>query len=64
MKVMTIQDPDGVGLHPSYPARELQQGQPVFTALISHGGGPEGRREEVMVAAAAAAFVGVKGQGG
>ena len=63
MKVKTIQDRDGVGLRPSYPARELQQGQPAFMALISHEGGPKGRREGVMVAAAAAVVVGVKGQG-
>ena len=60
---LIIQDRDSKQLGSYSPARELQQGQPVFTALISHEGGPEGRREEVVVAAAAVVLVGVRGQG-
>ncbi len=50
---LIIQDRDCTQLGSSSPARELQQGQPFFIALISHAGGPEGRREEVILAASA-----------
>ncbi len=60
---LIIQDRDCTQLGSYSPARELQQGQLTFTALISHEGGPEGRRGEDILVGAVAVFVGMKGQG-